>query len=262
MLRAAQAKRSKKGVIAGAAALLALCAGGAAWLALDNTKPAALDAAARQADAHVMVPAGPSDSPLASADSAAAPAAVAPAQVAASESEVSAAAILGHGTPPPAPAAASLKDMLDAPSVAKADGDELDKLLAGSASPMPAELKGDSPAPAKPARREPAAASKESGKKAVATAKPAPAKVAIAPKAAPAKAAPGDDASLLAALVAHSKEGGGGAASNAGSAPTSLRQCRQLNAAQAEQCRVRLCADSAKDDPQCKSLRSAKPATE
>ncbi|MCE3605073.1 hypothetical protein LXA47_15835 [Massilia sp. P8910] len=254
-LKADQAKRSKTRWMTGAAALLAVCAGGGAWLALDAGKPAAVVtvAAARPDPAPALKPAAP-----------AVP----------TESEVSAAAILGHGAAPPAPAKGeSLKDMLNAPAAPKAKGDELDQLLAGSpAAPMSGELKGALQASAKGAvHGHPAAVSREASKKPVLLAKSAPAK-ALPPKgalakpgplkAAPVKAAPGDDASLLAALVAHSREGSGGTASNAGASQTSLRQCKQLNAAQAEQCRVRLCAGTAKDDPQCKSPRVTKPAAD
>ncbi|NHZ43705.1 hypothetical protein [Massilia aquatica] len=250
-LKADQDRRSKKGWLAGGAVVLALCAGGAGWMVLDAGKPAELTVAAARTEAANHDAATPDAAALK-------PAAFAtPAE---SGSDVSAAAILEHGAAPPAAAKGkSLKDMLDAPRTA---AEELDQLLASSPPETAADsashsaphsasgsapflLKGD----AKPAPREQKAAlAKEGVKKSVPLA-----------KAVPAKAAPADDASLLAALKAHSKEGGAAKASNTGAAPTSLKQCKQLNAAQAEQCRVRLCAGSAKDDPQCRSLRAAKP---
>jgi hypothetical protein len=267
--KADRARRSKKGWLAGGVALLVACAGVGAWVALDGAKPA-----------EVSLAAAPEAAPAKAAEAVEA----APAKTAEHESEVSAAAILDHGA---APAAAvkreSLKEMLDAPAppaapaAAKTGADELDQLLASSPPDAPEEqLKGALHAPSKPVPREQKAAVAGAVKKPVllakaAPAKPLPAKPApgkepgakeVPGKAAPAKAAPGDDASLLAALVAHSKEGGASAASNPGAAPTSLRQCKQLNAAEAEQCKVRLCAGSAKDDPQCKSLRVAKPAAD
>lgn len=284
-LKAEQDKRSKKGWLAGGAVVLALCAGGAAWMVLDAGKPAELSVAAARTNAatpDAATAAATPDAATAAATHDAATAAAtldaaalkpaASATPAGAESDVSAAAILAHGAAAPtATKEKSLKDMLDAPRTA---AEELDQLLASSPPENPSDtppllLKGEARAPAKPAAREQKAVlAKEGAKKAVPLAKAAPAKavpvktapVKTAPaKAAPAKAAPADDASLLAALKAHSKEGGTAKASNAGSAPTSLKQCKQLNAAQAEQCRVRLCAGSAKDDPQCRSLRVAKP---
>ncbi|NHZ90055.1 hypothetical protein F2P45_13670 [Massilia sp. CCM 8733] len=238
-LKADQDKRSKKGWLAGGAALLLVCAGVAGWMALDGGKPAEVTVAAAGTDAAI-------------------PEAAVVLKPAEPESDVSAAAILEHGAAPPAAdKGKSLKDMLDAPRTA---AEELDQLLASSPAETPLP-KDASKAPARPAAREqkPVLA-KEGAKKAVLVAKAAPAKpVAVKAAPAPAKAAPADDASLLAALVAHSKEGGAAKASNPGPAPTSLKQCKQLNAAQAEQCRVRLCAGSAKDDPQCRSLRVVKP---
>ncbi|UOD29954.1 hypothetical protein INH39_32140 [Massilia violaceinigra] len=259
-LKADQDRRSKKGWLAGGAVVLALCAGGAGWMVLDAGKPAELTVAAARPEA--------ASHDAATTDAAALKPA-ASATPAGSGSDVSAAAILEHGAAPPAAAKGkSLKDMLDAPRTA---AEELDQLLASSppetapdsashsashsgSGSAPFLLKGDAKAPPKPAPREQKAAlAKEGVKKAVPLAK------AVPVKAVPAKAAPADDASLLAALKAHSKEGGAAKAANTGAAPTSLKQCKQLNAAQAEQCRVRLCAGSAKDDPQCRSLRAAKP---
>ena len=259
-LKAEQDKRSKKGWLAGGAVVLALCAGGAGWMVLDAGKPAGLTVAAARTEAANHDAGAPDAAALKPAASAT------PAE---SGSDVSAAAILEHGAAPPAAKGKSLKDMLDAPRTA---AEELDQLLAssppetapesapGSApATAPFLLKGDAKAPPKPAPREQKATlAKEGAKKSVPLAKAAPAK-ALPVKVAPAKAAPADDASLLAALKAHSTEGGAAKASNASAAPTSLKQCKQLNAAQAEQCRVRLCAGSAKDDPQCRSLRAAKP---
>ncbi|NHZ36800.1 hypothetical protein [Massilia rubra] len=250
-LQADQAKRSKKGWLAGGAAVLAVCAGAAVWLALQPGKPAEVTVAAASTDAGTPGAARPD----AARPDAARPDAAMELKPGESESDVSAAAILEHGAAPPAVKRGSLKEMLDAPATPKTAAEELNQLLASSPADAPtAQLKDASKAQAKPAAREQKGVTAKDGvKKPVLPAKAVPA------KAIPAKPAPGDDASLLAALVAHSKEGGATKASNPGAAPTSLKQCKQLNAAQAEQCRVRLCAGSAKDDPQCRSLRVAKP---
>ncbi|NHZ98994.1 hypothetical protein [Massilia sp. CCM 8734] len=247
-LQADQAKRSKKGWLAGGAAVLAVCAGAAVWLALQPGKPAEVTVAAASTDA---------GTPGAARPDAARPDAAMELKPGESGSDVSAAAILEHGAAPPA-VRGSLKEMLDAPATPRTAAEELNQLLASSPADAPtAQLKDASKAQAKPGAREPKPVTAKDGvKKPVLLAKAVPA------KAIPAKPAPGDDASLLAALVAHSKEGGATKASNPGAAPTSLKQCKQLNAAQAEQCRVRLCAGSAKDDPQCRSLRVAEPAAD
>ncbi|ATQ76559.1 hypothetical protein CR152_20105 [Massilia violaceinigra] len=245
---AGKAGRGKKGWLAGGAVLVALCAGAGVWMALDADKMPA------------VVAAGPAEPVLAGAVMpASAPAAVsatAPTAVSnPAEPEVSAATILEQGAPAPAapPKDPSLKDMLNAPSAPKPKSpeEELTKLLASSpAEPKKAAPKAIPKTPGPVAK--PAVAAKAGEKK-----PEPPAKGATK---APAK--PTDDASLLAALVAHSKEQKGEqrTAANAAAAPTSLKQCKQLNAAQAEQCLVRLCAGSAKDDPQCKSRRAPRPA--
>ncbi|MDQ1816752.1 hypothetical protein RBA41_25960 [Massilia sp. CCM 9210] len=240
---AGKAGRGKAGWLAGGAVLVALCAGAGVWMALDaDPMPA-------------VVAAGPAEPVLADPVTPASASASAPTAVSSpAEPEVSAAAILEQGAPAPAapPKDPSLKDLLNTPSKPKPKSpeEELTKLLASS----PAERKkaapkapGTAPKAAGTAAR-PAVAAKAGEKKPEPPAKGAPK--------APAK--PTDDASLLAALVAHSKAQKGEQPTAA--APTSLKQCKQLNAAQAEQCLVRLCAGSAKDDPQCKSRRAPQPA--
>jgi hypothetical protein len=88
-------------------------------------------------------------------------------------------------------------------------------------------------------------------------AKPAAkAAVAVHPKTgAPAKPHPApveadSDVTLLQALVAH-LEGLTGRKKAAPTAQSLLQHCKQLSAAEAEQCRVRACAGGAKGDPAC-----------
>ncbi|MDM5178085.1 hypothetical protein PO883_12880 [Massilia sp. DJPM01] len=256
-LDAGKAKRGKAAWLAGGAVLVAVCAGAAVWLALEaDTMPAVVasgPAAPVLADPVTPAPlAKPGEADVAAATTKPAGADVAAATTKPAEADVSAAAILEQGAPAPAAAAndPSLKDMLNAPSAPKpkSPGEELSKLLASSpAAPKKAAAKAaDTPAKA--------AQLAKAGDK-----KPAP-PLKAAPKAA---AKPTDDASLLAALEAHSKQQQGEQrpAANA-AAPTSLKQCKQLNAAQAEQCLLRLCAGSAKDDPQCKSRRVPNPAAD
>ncbi|MDQ1921784.1 hypothetical protein [Massilia pseudoviolaceinigra] len=246
-----KAGRGKAGWLAGGAVLVALCAGAGVWMALDADKMPAV-VAAGPADQVLADPVTPA--PASASVSASAPTAVSnPA-----EPEVSAATILEQGAPAPAapPKDPSIKDILNTPSKPKPKSpeEELTKLLASSpAEPKKAASKAPGTAPkAAGTVAKPAAVAKAGEKKPEPPAKGAPK--------APAK--PTDDASLLAALVAHSKEQKGEqrTAANAAAAPTSLKQCKQLNAAQAEQCLVRLCAGSAKDDPQCKSRRAPQPA--
>ncbi|CUI03681.1 hypothetical protein [Massilia antarctica] len=260
-LRASQAKRSRTGWLAGGAAVAALCAGAGLWWANDSGK---IINTAQRADVPDSV------APV-TAVKAAGP-------VVPVEPEVPAAAILDQasaspgaspGAPPGAPPVAaaskgpSLKDMLNAPSepAPKSAEEELTSLLASApADAKPAAPKARGAAPAVPA------ALARAGEKKAPLAARAPGKEG-APKA---LAKPGgkadakvDDASLLAALVAHSKEREDNqrSASNANAgAPTSLKQCKQLNAAQAEQCRVRLCAGNARNDAECKPRLPAKVA--
>jgi hypothetical protein len=151
----------------------------------------------------------------------------------------------------------SLRDMLNAPSDTKA------------APPAPKVAGNDSKANAKAGKPARAADKSDKSDKSAKTAKAAKsdkadktdksARTARAGKpAAPAKAqpapAPDSDVALLAALVAHTH------ASTAARQPESLsaklKQCRQLSAKGAEQCRTRTCA-TAKDDPLCKPVVTA-----
>lgn len=169
-------------------------------------------------------PTEPVQAPVVTAAPAAAPA----------EPEVSAAAILDEVAG--AAGTESLQDMLDAPAPAKpAEQDELTQLLA--AAPAAAVHAPATKTPPKP-RAEKVAH------------KPAPRKKNAAAPAKPVRQADSDVA-LLAALVAHSK---------APQART-LKQCKQLGGAEAEQCRARLCASSAKNEADCKRPRVVKAAS-
>lgn len=91
-----------------------------------------------------------------------------------------------------------------------------------------------------------------------AKAKSAPAKKKEAPSKASAKE--DTDVALLAALVAHSKAT---QPKSASSAAAKLRQCKTLGSvADAEQCRTKLCAGSAKNEAECKPARVAKAVAE
>lgn len=69
-----------------------------------------------------------------------------------------------------------------------------------------------------------------------------------------------NDVALLAALVAHSKAT---QPRHANSAAAKLRQCKTLGSvADAEQCRIKLCAGSAKNEAECKPPKVAKAAAE
>lgn len=250
-VRAGQPKRRKAGWLAGSAAVAALCAGAGLWWAIDGGKPGSAEQHAGTPEAALH--AGQAAEPIGQVGASRQPepaTSVAQATTPA-EPDVPAAAILDqvHAAPAaPASKGPSLKEMLNKPSAPESAEEDLSKLLASApadTSPaMPQARGAGAAAAAKPP--------KTGEKKPVLAVKPgAPKQLAKAEAKSDAKA---DDASLLAALVAHSKEREGkqGAAANA-SAPTSLKQCKQLNAAQAEQCRVRLCAGGARNEAECKA---------
>ncbi|HEX8610954.1 MAG TPA: hypothetical protein VF800_06655 [Telluria sp.] len=252
-LRASQAKRSKAGWLAGSAAVATLCVGAGLWWAIDGGQSSGADERAAVADvvaSQAVTPARQLE-PIRHVEPVKQGEAVK--QLEPAEPDVPAAAILDQAAAPPVAAPGkgpSLKDMLNAPSepVPKSPEEELSKLLASApadAKPAAPKARGATPAVA-------AAPVRAGEKKAPLPAKEGAPKVLA--KAGGKADAKSDDASLLAALVAHSKEREGNqrTASNA-SAPTSLKQCRQLNAAQAEQCRVRLCAGSARNEAECKA---------
>ncbi len=222
---AEKARRGKLTWLAAGAAVLALSGGAAAWLSSEGEKEIVL------------------------AGSAPLPSSAAPAAALTSEP---------MAVPPPADVstAAILEDMplvggkdaaVDAKKQAEAE-DELNKMLA----------------PAAPAR----VAVKAAPKKQVVVAKAAaPVKVAEKPRmtemamnvepvlrkkpVAKKPAAPADnDVALLAALVAHSKS----AQPKRGTGPAAqLQHCKTLGSvAEAEQCRARLCAGTAKKEAECK----------
>jgi hypothetical protein len=145
----------------------------------------------------------------------------------------------------------SLREMLNAPSDTKAappapkvaghDG------KANAKAGKPARVADKSNKAAKTAKTAKADKTDKAARTARAGKPAAPAKTQPAP-------APDSDVALLAALVAHTH------ASTAARQPESLsaklKQCRQLSAKGAEQCRARTCA-TAKDDPLCKPVVTA-----
>lgn len=223
---AAKSRRGKLNWLAAGATVLALGTGSALWLSAEGEKEIVLAGTA----------------PLPSAPAPAAALAAEPVKLTPEPEEVSSAAILE-----------------DAPVVASAPADdELSKML---------EPKADAPAPARVAVT---AAPKKHVALAKVAAKPhAPTAMAMnvepvlrkKPPAHSKAVAPEDaDVALLAALVAHSKAT---QAKRPGGAAAKLRQCKTLGSvAEAEQCRARLCAGSAKNESQCKGPNLAKASLE
>lgn len=159
------------------------------------------------------------------------------------EPEVSAAAIL-EDTPAIAEKEKSLKEMLAAPSPSTASPtqahNELSKIL--EATPAHTAATADKTSHSN------AVAKKPHVQKAPVIAK----KVEPAPKAAPRV---DSDVTLLAALVAHSHAR---PAADRSSAAQKLKQCKQMSAADAEQCRDKLCSGTAKDEAECKAPSAEK----
>ena len=261
---AAPAARPRTLWYAGAGALVVLAAVGA-WLALDAGEPDTVIAAPvpATAPATVNVPATP----------------VASAPVA--DSDVSAAAILEDDTP--IQKSVSLTDLLSAPAPGEnaAEQDALNKLLdaapaAAAVAKAPVRSAAKPAAPAKPKAQKAAvkAPAKAAGKGAVSV-KPTPKSSAAKKKPAPAKAKPApaktarskttalaaaqdNDVMLLAALMSHSRARD--AAARRSAAARTLAQCKQLGAGVAEQCRIRLCGSSARNDAECTRIAKQAPA--
>jgi hypothetical protein len=223
---AGKARRGKLTWLAAGAAVLAIGAGSAVWLAGEGEKEIVLAGTA----------------PLPSTAAPAAALAPEPAAPVAPAEEVSTAAILED-----VPAAPS-KEALAAEK--KKATDDLNKLLA-----------------AEPAVH----VAKPQVKKAVAVAKPHPQPTVMAsniepvikkkPAVHPKPAAKTDtDVALLAALVAHSKAI---EPKHPAGAAAKLQQCKTLpSVAEAEQCRARLCAGSAKAVAECKTPSLAKASSD
>lgn len=278
-------KRSKSGWIATGAVALVLGAGAATWIATDESKEMVVIPAPQPS----AVAALPVTVPAAAATASSVPAAAA-------DSDVSVAAIL-NDTPPAPAKEQSLKDMLSAPAApakgaAKPDTDELSKLLESSGPDAPVKLAVKDAEPAKekakdsvkakpaPVKLAQKAPDKSAAKPAARDAKARDARLAAARKAQPAKvAAKGDgkgdakrapvkstngkpvakpgvdsDVTLLAALVAHTQR-------ERRAEPRTLKQCKALASPEAEQCRTRLCAGSAKNEAECKPANVVKTAT-
>lgn len=272
--------KRKYSLLAGAlVAVVAIGAGSAIWLSSEGEKEIVLA----------------SSTPLPAAPAPAAPLASDLPAPGAEMDDVSTAAILEDAPPAeenaaaPALALTPTSDAVLATAQSDKSADDLTSMLERPPGAAPAQAKGPQiadlagPAPAKPA---PKSAAKPASKPA---AKPAPKKPVLA-KAAPAKATskatgqksgqkstkktaaaaaaakkkaqaqpkpPQDtDVTLLAALVAHSKAT---APKKAVTPAEKLRQCKTLGTvSQADQCRERLCASSAKNEAQCKAARLAK----
>lgn len=242
---AGKARRGKLTWLIAAAAALALGAGSMVWLTSEGEKEIVLAGTAPLPSVAAPAVALASESAVASAEA----------------EQVSTAAILEDAPVVESPAAAGDAD--------KEGPDELTKLL----EPQAAPLVMAKPAPARAAAKAPV-------KKPVVVAKAVPAKSVVKPRvqqtemamnvqpvlkkkpAAQAKkpAAHTDtDVALLAALVAHSKA----KEPKRGTPAARLQQCKTLGSvAEAEQCRARLCASSAKKESECKAPSLAKASSE
>lgn len=238
----AGARKARKGtttwLVAGAA-VLAIGAGSMVWLSSEGEKEIILAGTA------------PLPSTAAPAAALASEPVVAPAPVEADE--VSTAAILED-----APVVAAKSSPVAAK---KQPVDELTKLLEPKAA-APVHVA------AKPAPKKALAVAKAAPAKAAEKARPQPTAMASnvepvlkkKPVAQPKPAVRQDsDVALLAALVAHSK-----ASQPKKSTPAvKLQQCKTLaSVAEAEQCRARLCAASAKNESECKAPDLAKASSE
>lgn len=173
---------------------------------------------------------------------------------AAAQSDVSTAAILqdapGAGAPPDKQP--SLKEMLAAPSAKAAERpDPLTQALE-----RPSKKDGEERASAKKAEaKEPA---RNEAKKKPPKEKPAREKPKAAPQ--PRQPAPDKDATVLAALMAHVQPNS--QIPRKSTPAQQLKSCRQYNAAGEEQCRARLCSNTAKNEPECKARAKRKAATD
>ncbi|QYF92754.1 hypothetical protein KY495_18785 [Massilia sp. PAMC28688] len=269
-LTTAGADKARSGAlkwVAAGAAVLALTAGAGAWLVSEGEKEIVLAGTA----------------PLPATPPPAAALVSEPAPLTPPGEEVSTAAIL-QDTPVMAEPAPATPPALDK------DGDELQSMLeqglpdapkaaAGTplvladAPPYAGEKRAPGPEKAVPAAKaaKPAAdkskppASKAAVKKTATAKNDAKARskntaASAKKKPAPAKPAPkiDSDEALLAALVAHSKAT---QPKRATGVAAKLKQCKTLGSvADAEQCRAKLCAGSARKEAECKSSRVAKAA--
>jgi len=185
--------------------------------------------------------------PVVAAPRVSAPAAAPAGAAVTSDSDVSTAAILNDtgATRAPAEKLPSLKDMLSAP-VAKAAprGDALTQALERpSPKAAPAREQPEKPkAPPKEAKAEP--------KKKPAKEKP---KAASPPS-------PDKDATVLAVLMAEVQPNS--QVPRKSTPAQQLKNCRQYNAAGAEQCRARLCSNTARNEPECKARNKGKAASD
>lgn len=239
---AAKARRGKFTWVVVGAAVLALGAGSMVWLTSEGEKEIVLAGTA----------------PLPS-EAAPAVALAEPPMASPKVEEVSTATILDD-----TPMVASESP----PKPAKSGPDELTKLLDPQGAPV--VVAKPAPAPVRVAAKPPV-------KKPVVLAK-APAKAAVKPRVEMAEMAMNvqpvvkkkpaakkavvqtdTDVALLAALVAHSKA----KEPKRGTPGAKLQQCKTLGSvAEAEQCRARLCASTAKKESECKAPSLAKASSE
>ena len=292
-----RAPRSKGGWIVGGA-VIALCASGALWFALEPDNKA-LVSAVPPAAALVAVPAAAATAP--------APASHGAVADAVPEPDVSVAAIL-NDSPAPAQKQESLREMLSAPtrgepavaheagnersaetaraSAKASDRDELNQLLEASPSALastarkpareaPPKLAAKA-APAKPEKPEKhekhekaekvflAEKAEKAREQKLAAKKKEAARIAAAnarkaqPKAAPAKAAPSAAMDDDVTLLAALVAHSHRDNAARAAALNKLKQCKALAADAAEQCRARLCAGSARNTAECKPPRIVK----
>lgn len=268
--------KRKYSLLAGAlVAVVAIGAGSAVWLSGEGEKEIVLASSA----------------PLPAAPAPAAPLASEPPPIDPVAQDVSTAAILqdmpsadanpaapadARPAAPPADAAPAATDalkpaddlasLLERPAGTAAAAPALAAVVAGKAAPAPAK-----PAPrpaAKPAPRKTvtakaarpkagsASAAKKPGQKSAAKTAVAAAPARKKTEARPTAQQQDTDVTLLAALVAHSKAT---TPKKAVTPAEKLRQCKTLaSVSEADQCRARLCASSAKHEAQCKTARLAK----
>ena len=235
-VRARKARRGKLSWLAAGVAVLALGAGSAAWLSSEGEKEIVLAGTA----------------PLPSAAAPAAALATEP-MAAPPADEVSTAAILED-----MPLVATKNVRSKEKEQAEAE-DELSKMLAPR-SPPPVAAKAAFKKPVVVAKAAPPAKAAEKPRMTAMAmnVEPVLRKKPVVQKKPVLQA--DSDVALLAALVAHSKS----AQPKRGTGPAAkLQQCKTLGSvAEAEQCRARLCAGTAKNEAECKAPSLAKASSE
>ena len=177
------------------------------------------------------------------------PAVAVAAPVAPAEPEVSTAAILEETaavSPPAEGKLPSLKEMLAEPAKPKSGHEELKQALERPQAKAVVVAKAEQ----KPEHKAEHKVERKSDN------------VKLVQKAAPAKEKakqPDNDVTLITALMAHLQTRG--PVKKTSTPADQLKTCKQYNAAGEEQCRARLCAADARNEPECKAAPVAKTAS-